>query len=341
MVAEPLVDVRCAVCGGEEHAVICSAWEVGAHQEYLRRFHRRRLRRPREEALADRADFTQDYATDIVACAGCRLVFRNPRPSDEAIRRAYAQDEYGAERLAALFDSQVELHRPRARRLARRLGPEAKVVEVGSFVGGFLQAGREAGMRMLGVDPGREVDRFCAARGLRVFRGALPDLTPDHLPEGWAHGGVDCVAVWNAFDQLPDAEPTLTAARRLLRKGGVLALRVPNGECFRLAARWMRRLPAPLDGWLRALMAWNNLLAFPYLHGYSVRTLDWLLSWHGFERVTATPDVLCRLADDQTKTWAACEEGALKAIARCAGQVDAAWLGYPRIAPWLDAYYCA
>lgn len=335
MVAEPLVAVRCGVCGSEELDTICTAREVAAHLEYLRRFHRRRLRRGSEEALADRADFTQDYATDIVQCRQCGLVFRNPRPTAAAIARAYAADEYGHERLASMWESQVELYRPKARRLARMLPAGARVVEVGSFVGGFLQAGRERGWEMLGVDPGREVDSFCAERGLRVFPGTLPELARSGHPE-WRPGPADCVAVWNAFDQLPEPEPVLAAARSLLRPGGVLALRVPNGECFRGAVALMRRLPQPLGGWLRALMAWNNLLAFPYLNGYSVRTLDWLLGWHGFQRLAVEPDTLCRLADAETRAWAHAEEWALKAVARLAARMERRT--FVR-APWLDLYY--
>lgn len=341
MIAERLVCVRCGVCGGERYRTICAAREVEAQLEYLRWFHRRRLRRPSEAALADRADFTQDYATEIVACAECGLVFRNPRPTAEAISRAYAADEYGHERLASMWEAQVELYRPKARGLRRWLGPGARVVEVGSFVGGFLQAGRDMGWNVVGVDPGREVDAFCAERGLTVFSGTLPQFLDRGLPRGWEAGSVDCVAIWNAFDQIPEPEPVLAAAGRLLRPGGILALRVPNGACFRLAAFWMRRLPGPLGGWLRAAMAWNNLLAFPYLNGYSVQTLDWMLGWHGLERLDARGDTLCRLADSETRTWAAWEERLLKGVNRISGALCrlAAPSWAMAVSPWLDAYF--
>src|SRR5205823_13883076 len=107
--------VRCPVCSGEESSEICDRDEVRAHLEYLRWFHRRRLRLPRDEELAERAGFTQDYATNIVACDSCGLVFRNPRPRAEAVTRAYAQDRYGFRRLAELFEPQLELYRAKAR----------------------------------------------------------------------------------------------------------------------------------------------------------------------------------------------------------------------------------
>jgi hypothetical protein len=234
MIAEPLVRVRCLVCGNGSYETVCSANEIRAQLEYLRRFHRRRLQRDTPaRALADRADFTQGYATDVVACSRCGLLVRSPRPSKAAIEQAYAADRYGRERLESLFNAQLSLFRPHARTLARSLPQGARVVEVGSFVGGFLAAGRERGWATLGVDPGDEVTAFCEERGLPVFRGTLHEapLRP---------GEVDCIAIWNTFDQLPDPQPTLAAARDMLRAGGLLALRVPNGECFRWAVFGMR-----------------------------------------------------------------------------------------------------
>jgi SAM-dependent methyltransferase len=336
---KPRVEVACVVCGNQQHDVVCSADEVQAHLAYLHAFHRRRLRLADRysapAALTERAEFTQDYATNIVACTNCGLVFRDPRPDAGAIRHAYERDRYGHERLRALFDSQVELFRPKARYLRRwlRSGPETFVVELGSFVGGFLAAGRECGWRIAGIDPGEEVAAFCEQQGFQVLRETIEEAT---LPAASAH----CVAIWNTFDQIVNPKATLRNVQRLLRPGGILAVRVPNGEGFRRAVDWQRRLPRPFSGVVRAAMAWNNLLAFPYLDGYSERTLDRLLTRYGMRRLAVVPDVLARLADAQTKTWAAWEERALKRAWQMAARLDATRPGRTgTLAPWFDAYY--
>jgi len=172
-----------------------------------------------------------------------------------------------------------------------------------SFAVISLAAGQELGWELLGIDPGEEVTAFCRQRGLQVFQGTLAEAP---LREK----SVDCVTIWNTFDQLPTLASTLAAARRILRPGGLLVVRVPNGEYFRLATTWLRKLPRPADGWLRAALAWNNLLAFPYVYGYSAETLNWLLSRYGFIRAAIYPDTLARRADEQTKTWAMYEERA-------------------------------
>src|SRR5437870_13652931 len=114
VIPQPIVEVRCTVCGNQSYEVICTPAQVKADLEYLRRFHRRRLRptkngSPPPSSLADRANFTQDYSTAIVACMVCGLVYRNPRPPAGAVKQAYEKEHYGYERLAAMFDAHVEL----------------------------------------------------------------------------------------------------------------------------------------------------------------------------------------------------------------------------------------
>lgn len=325
----------CVICGGQTFVVICPADEVAAHLQYLRRFHRYRLRSGSREVFADRATFTQDYVTAIVACTHCGLVFRTPHPSAQAITAAYRHDHYGRDRLATLFAEQLRSYRPKARMLRRWLprNQSVRILEIGSFVGGFLAAGQEYKWEIVGVDPGREVSAFCRERGLPVFCGTLPELPIQ------SHS-VDGIAIWNTFDQLPDPIVTITKVCQILRPGGILVIRIPNGECFRWAARRLYTLPWPLAGWLRAGLAWNNLLAFPYLYGYSVRTLDRLLRGYGFTRIATQYDTLMPLADQHTKAWAVIEERILKYLCVLAAHIEKVCLETPiQTVPWLDVYY--
>src|SRR5688500_6623776 len=157
--SSPAIDFFCHICGGSELEQVCASGEVAAQIEYLRRFHRRRLRHPTESALKDRVTFTQEYLTDIVACRDCGLVCRSSRPSADAIAGAYSNDHYGQEHLSFEFILQCSWAESKVRSLAGRLQGRPSqfpfVVEVGSFVGGFLAAGRKRGWKMIGVEIGR------------------------------------------------------------------------------------------------------------------------------------------------------------------------------------------
>lgn len=335
MNSESLITPSCVICGGRSFTAVCSAEEVAAHFQYLRCFHRSRLRSGSAEAFVDRATFTQDYVTEVVACQYCRLVLRTPRPPARAITATYQDDQYGDERLATLFAAQLRSYRSKARALCRWLPQdrEVRVLEIGSFVGGFLAAGQEQGWQMLGVDPGAEVSAFCREKGLPIFCGTAGELP---LPPQ----SVDSITIWNTFDQLPDPRVTITQACQMLRPGGVLVIRVPNGECFRWAVTQLRTLPWPWNGWLRATLAWNNLLAFPYLYGYSLPTLDRLLRGYGFSQIAVHYDTLMPLADQHTKAWATGEERVLKSLCALAVQIEKLYPArYGQTVPWLDVYY--
>lgn len=326
----PRTAPECAICADTAHEIVCSAAQVRAQLEYVRDFHRRRLRpHASPAALADRADFTQGDAVALVRCAGCGHLFRAARPSAAAATDEYAHDTYGEERLGSLFDAQRRFFRAKLPQVAERLrgGSGAPtVVEIGSFVGGFLAAAGERGWPAVGVDPGAEVVHFARRQGLTVHRGTAADAPI-------AARAADCVAIWNTFDQLPDPRPTLAAARRWLRPGGLVVVRIPNGAAFAAAMRLLPRLPAWGRAPLHAALAWNNLLGFPYLHGYTLPTLDRLLGEVGLQRVTHHAQTLVPLADANTRRWAVCEEWLLKAAWRALIQRAA------RQAPWLDVYY--
>ena len=332
------VEFSCHICGGTETNRVCSSGEVQAHIEFLRRFHRRRLRNPTESALKDRVNFTQKYITHIEACRRCGLVCRTPRPPVDAITGAYSEDRYGREHLESEFCLQRQWAESNARALKARL-PDAgsvapRVVEVGSFVGGFLAAGLERGWRMIGVDPGKEVTSFCRERGWDVCCGTLIEA-----PIG--HRTVDAVAIWNTFDQLPNPDGTLSAARQMLTDQGILVIRVPNGACFRrFMEGWNTQADGPLKHVVMAAMAWNNLLGFPYLYGYTVKTLDQLLARHGFARVEVCPDTMMTVANDASTTWARWEEKLVKWACIAAARFEQFQEASDyQLAPWLDLYY--
>lgn len=336
----PHADCACLICGSRRVRRLCSAGELADRQESLRRFHERRLRRlpdgsvPRR-ALADRVEFTQDYATDIVRCVPCGLVYRSPRPEAGAVARAYRSDRYGEDYLEQALRSRL----PWARRKAAALAPflplarPPRVVEVGSFVGAFLTAAGERGWDAVGIDPGEEVVGFCRAHRLSVFRGTLPEFPVDPHT-------MDAVVIWNTFDQLPDPRPTLHAAARLLRPGGVLVLRLPNGAYFERASGGLRRAGTAGSAWLLRALAWNNLLTFPYLYGYTLRTADRLAGEFDFARMRYAPDTLVGMSNVDTARWAAAEERVCKWWCRAGAVLERMWPGdRAALAPWLDLYY--
>jgi hypothetical protein len=80
------------------------------------------------------------------------------------------------------------------------------------------------------------------------------------------------------------------------------------------------------------LLAHNNLLAFPYRHGFTPASLRRLLDPLGLEVVRVYGDALVPIADEWTRPWAAWEERLLKGALRLLAGDEAEW------APWLEVY---
>ncbi len=328
------VCVHCVLCGSGRSQTVCSAKEMAEQRHYLTDFFRRRWRTQSGATAADRVAFTQDYTTDIVRCVDCGLLYRNPRPREEDIARAYRKDHYDPRYLETEFLNQRRWARRKASELSRYLRPQKgrrpQVLEVGSFVGGLLAEGLARGWDMFGVDPGDEVADFCRMKALPVYHGTLEEarLHPERF---------DAVVIWNTFDQLPDPHPTLAAATRLLRSGGVLSIRVPNGACFGWAMELSQRLSEPWRRTLYTALAWNNLLAFPYVYGYTADTVRAVTNAYGFRPIGCLPDTIMPVPPGQTTWWAGMEVAMYQTLWR-AGSYSAAREPWER-APWLDMYF--
>ena len=320
-----LEPTSCPVCGSDDAPVIADADAVRREVELLWEFHGRRLRPGTPpEHLADRVAFSHAPPLRVVRCRGCGLVFRNPRERAHELRAMYAADAAApaAEVLRGLHETQRPMFDAPERRLRGVLGRAGSVLEVGSYVGAFLGAARDRGWSVEGLDVNEPVNDFARSLGFRVTTGELATFAPGRR--------YDAVAIWNTFDQLPDPGEGALRARALLATGGVLAVRVPNGACY---ARLRRLLGTPLEAAAVAILAHNNLLTFPYRHGFTPRSIARLLARVGLRVVHIEGDALVPIADRWTRPWAALEERALK------GGTRLAMRALPRAAaPWIEVY---
>jgi SAM-dependent methyltransferase len=290
-----------------------------AQVEALWGFHQRRLKSNTPVSrLRDRVAFSQHPPFRLVACRECGLVYRNPVERGFELNATYARDAQPDDLLQSLHAVQRPAYDAQARRLASKVPSGASVLEVGSYVGAFLAAARDAGLHATGVDINEPVNRFTRHLGFEVYDGELKAVGRRF----------DAIAIWNTFDQLADPRATLHAALDRLQPGGVLALRVPNGAFFR---HWNGRRPRRFSN---ALLAHNNLLTFPYRWGFSSHSLAKLLEAVGFQPRDFVGDVLVPVADEWTRGWARLEEWALKLAMRNV-------LTDPSVAPWIEVYATA
>jgi SAM-dependent methyltransferase len=313
---------RCPVCNGADSREIAGADDIRDEVEALWAFHTRRLREDTPaERLTDRVAFSQAPPLRLVQCTRCETIYRNPRERDFEVTDAYADETPTLETLQALHDTQRATFDGQISRLTEVAGRRGRGLEVGSYAAAFLDAARVHGWQFEGLDVNESANEFARALGFTVTSG---DLTTFRTTRPF-----DAVAIWNCFDQLPDPRAAARAAYALLKPGGILAIRVPNGA-FYAAVR--RRLDGPAGPVARALLAHNNLLGFPYRHGFTVRSMTLLLEDTGFDVVRTHGDALVPIADEWTRGWAAAEERMIKTGMKALAAFDTDG------APWFEVY---
>ena len=203
-------------------------------------------------------------------CTGCRAHAATPHPDADQLEAFYRDRYY------ALFGPAEATARRRAmlRRLVAEIPrrPPGRLLDVGCGAGHLLALARDAGWDVAGVDPSAE---GCArAAGRYGFRVTASSLEAAGMPDAM----FDVVTLVNVLDQAPDPALLLAAARRTLRPGGLLVVRVPNGDFHRAAWRAIRLLPSPVSRRARSLVIFHSLCL-------GARTLRGLLERNGFRRV--------------------------------------------------------
>lgn len=199
-----------------------------------------------------------------VRCEGCGLLARSEMPTADRLaswyERAYWQHD-AAMQLGGGRD-RVQAHALRAISLNRRPGT---LVDVGCGAGTLLALARERGWSGIGFEPSAQAAAHARRRGLEVHETPWPPSTLDD-------GGADAVTFINSLDHLVDPTAALSEARRVLRPGGVLYVRVPN---------------APVHIRLLAVLRPLGLGGLPvfHLYGFGRRALRHHLRREGFQVV--------------------------------------------------------
>ena len=173
--------------------------------------------------------YNRDFRGHIVdRCVGCGVLLMNPQYSDTYLERFYStyltvhdQNAPTPKRRKSRPDIRKEAKR-RSLELVRQFVEPGRLLMVGCGDGLELGLAQQTGWNVEGydVDPAITAD-VAAEFGVPVHSGSFPDLD---LPAG--HYNV--VFMDQVIEHLKDPEPYLLSCKRLLRKGGVLFLGMPN-----------------------------------------------------------------------------------------------------------------
>lgn len=192
----------------------------------------------------------------FLSCPGCGLIFREgldaPGKADQL--RGYYENDY----FRALAWDQLKGHRDAIFCEAiNRIGGQVRcgrLLDVGCGCGFFLREARARGWAVTGLDPSRDsINYLNSMLGAVGVAGTLEDIDPGER--------YDVITMINVLDHLIDPWEDVRRAAALLRPGGLLYLRLPNGRFHGALLRFLRSWG--LGGKARHLVVFHNYSMAP------------------------------------------------------------------------------
>jgi len=202
---------------------------------------------------------------DVVRCRRCGLVFVWPQPRPEDLEALYSSGAYHAEMDEAERRQWAE---QRLDEIEPLIPAPGRLLDVGCSRGYLLEAARERGWQVAGVEINRRSVEVARSRGLEVHCGDI--ATAPFPPETF-----DLVTAFDVIEHVPSPGGFLATVRQLLRPRGLLVLTTPN----------ISGLVPRCTYWLvgRTIGAWEHPTPPGHLVQFSRHTLLDLLSRSGFE----------------------------------------------------------
>jgi SAM-dependent methyltransferase len=167
-------------------------------------------------------------------CRKCGLVWSNPRPSEEDVRRYYSS-EYRLDYKGHSTPSMRHIARSgrgalnRYRALAPYIKPGDRILDAGAGGGEAVYVLRKLGFDASGLEPDEQYARHAReALGVPVTTGFVQDAV---IPAG----SFDAVTMYHALEHVEDPSAILSRLRDWMVDQGVLLIEVPNVEAVCIA----------------------------------------------------------------------------------------------------------
>jgi len=199
--AAGMVYVPCNLCGSKEYKVLYAGRSSSAGALTEQAFRCTSLQH---------GDFT-----NIVQCSVCGLLYESPREPEEVIETRYEQVEdavYDREK-----EGRVRTYTAMMPEIEKYSRPPGRVLDIGCYLGVFLDVARDHGWQTVGVEPSAWASERTRERGHEVVNAPLrkSNLQP---------ASFELVALWDVIEHLHDPLEQLGEIHTLVKPGGIFAL---------------------------------------------------------------------------------------------------------------------
>lgn len=195
----------------------------------------------------------------LVKCADCAMIYENPRYDADTIVQGYMSSQ------EAEHDSQYPM-RVRSfylalKKHAKRLPPAgARVLDIGTAGGAFLDAASQYGYEACGMEPSADLVARGKLRGLNIEQGTIEN-------HNFELGSFDMVCLWDVIEHLPDPKAALLEVKKLLKPDGILLINYPD------IGTWQAKIAGKRFWWILSV----------HLHHFTPKSIADICKRTGFE----------------------------------------------------------
>jgi SAM-dependent methyltransferase len=187
------------------------------------------------------------------------MVYESPRYDAETISKGYIFS------VEADHDSQYSMrvksfYLTLKKHTARIPPPSAKILDIGTAGGAFLDAAKKYGYNAYGLEPSADLVRRAKARGLNIEQGTIEN----HKFEA---NSFDMVCFWDVIEHLPNPKVALMEAKNLLKPEGILLINYPD------IGTWQAKIAGKRFWWILSV----------HLHHFTRKSIADICKRTGFE----------------------------------------------------------
>jgi novobiocin biosynthesis protein NovU/D-mycarose 3-C-methyltransferase len=171
-------------------------------------------------APGDSAQDEPQYPLGVISCRSCRLMSVTHVVDPEVLYRSYPYVTSDSTTMTRHLNYVAQMCR-------RRFGltGDSLVVEIGSNTGAQLMLFRDAGMRVFGIDPARNLTAVARRNGVDTLAEFFsPDIA---RLTARTHGRAQLILGRHVFAHIDDLAGVIAGVRELLTPDGVLVIEVP------------------------------------------------------------------------------------------------------------------